>query len=109
MSELQKLAKEISNKYPQLLEQIIGDPNFINNVIAAGEGMMGQADDENETLYGKFFEGEIKLTEDQKNEVNDIVEMGFPFDEVIQLYVAYGHNKELTVNALFDEQLNSDL
>jgi len=99
---------QLAQANPQMFAQMIGDPNFMQNVMAAGEGLMAQGG-EDETLYEKMFEGEVKLSVEQKKEVQDIVDMGFQFEEVIQLYVAYGHSKELTVNALFDEQLNDDI
>ena len=99
---------QLAQQNPQAFAQIIGDPNFVNNVIAAGEGFMAQGG-EDEEMYGKVFSGNVELTAEQKKEVQDIVDMGFPFEEVIQLYVAYGHSKELTVNALFDEQLDGDM
>ena len=99
---------QMAQANPQLFAQMLNDPNFMNNLLATGEELM-QAGGEDEALYEKVFSGKVDLTNEQKKEVQDIVEMGFPFEEVIQLYVAYGHNKELTVNALFDDQLNDDL
>ena len=101
------LIAQIAQSQPQAFAQMLNDPNFMNNVLAAGDGLLAQGG-EDESLYGKVFEGDIDLTDVQKKEVQDIVDMGFPFEDVVQYYVAYGHSKDLTVNALFDEKLDDD-
>ena len=88
---------QIAQQNPQFFAQVISDPNFINNLVQVEPT-------EEDTMYEKFFEGEIKLTDDQKKDVNEIVAMGFPFEDVIQYYVAYDNNKEMALNALFNEK-----
>lgn len=86
---------QIAQQNPQFFAQVINNPNFINNLM--------QAEPE-DPMYDKLFEGEIQLTDVQKKEVNEIIAMGFPFEEVIQYYIAYDHNKEMALNALFNEK-----
>jgi len=88
---------QIAQQNPQFFAQVISDPNFVNNLVQAEPT-------EEDTMYEKFFEGEIKLTDEQKKDVNEIVAMGFPFEDVIQYYVAYDNNKEMALNALFNEK-----
>lgn len=91
------MLQQIAQQNPQFFAQVINDPNFLNNLIQAEPT-------EEDAVYEKLFEGEINLTDAQKKEVNEIVAMGFPFEDVIQYYVAYDHNKEMALNALFGEK-----
>lgn len=88
---------QVAQQNPQGFMQVISDPNFINNILQAEPS-------EEDSMYDRFFDGEIQLTDTQKQDVNDIVAMGFPFEDVIQYYIAYDHNKEMTINALFSER-----
>lgn len=89
---------QIIQQNPQFMMQFIGDPNFLNNLIQAEPT-------EEDAMYEKFFDGEIQLNDAQKKEVQEIMTMsGCPFAEVIQYYEAYDHNKEMTLNALFNEK-----
>lgn len=88
---------QVAQQNPQFFAQVVSDPNFVNN-------LMQTEPTEEDSMYEKFFDGEIKLTDDQKKDVNEIVAMGFSFEDVIQYYIAYDNNKEMALNALFDEK-----
>lgn len=101
------IIQQVAQQNPNFLAQLINDPNFINNLVHE-EHIEGDEEyveeDQTNGVYEKFFEGEIILTDNQKQEVNDIVAMGFPFEDVIPFYVACDHNKEQAINALFKEK-----
>ena len=105
MSDPQIQAMSQSN--PQEFMQLISDPNFINNVIQAG-GQEGEYDPEEEALYQQTMgQGTVQLTAEQKQDVEEIVNMGLgTFELVLQYYVAFGHDKAATVNLLLNEQLD---
>ena len=99
---------QMAQENPEAFAQIMNDPNFLSNIIQMGEGFEEEYDDEDEQLYEKIFQGDAGLTEEQKKEVEVITNMGLgSYEDTIQLYVAYGHNKDATVNALLDEKFNS--
>ena len=88
---------QIAQQNPQFFAQVINDPNFLNNLVQAEPT-------EEDAMYEIVFDGEIQLTDEQKKDVNEIITMGFPFEDVIQYYIAYDHNKEMALNALFSEK-----
>jgi len=82
------------------LMQLINDPNFLNSIIQEGDEF-----EDDDPMYEKIFEGDVQLTVEQKKEVDEIINMGFgTYEDTIQLYVAYGYNKDATVNALLDDK-----
>ena len=95
--------QQMAQQNPAAVQQMMNDPSFINNIMQLGQQMQ-----EEEQLYNKVFDGKIDLTEEQKAEVEEIVAMGFgTYEEVVQFYIAFDHNKEMTVNHLLNEQLDS--
>ena len=110
---------ELNQQNPQMLQQLITDPNFINQVVQLGQTAYGNVDgdgiddfmdvDDQEELYQNMFgaQVEIPLTAQQKQEVAEIVQLGFgSYEDAIQYYVAYDHNKELAINALLNDKLD---
>lgn len=92
---------------PQIQQLIQQNPQALMQVLGNMQGGMG--DVENDENYDKIFEGDIELTEEQKKEVQEIVGMGCgSFENVIQYYVAFGYNKEQTINALLNEELDDN-
>jgi len=90
--------QQIAQQHPEEFNQLMNDPNLLNNIMHAGQ------EDE---LYNKVFEGDVQLTEDQKKEVNEIVEMGFgTYEDAVQYYIALDYNKEATINAILNDQLD---
>lgn len=104
---------QMAQQNPQALMQVISDPNFINNILQVGQETLELLDDNDinsdEQLYEKVFAGmgTINLTEEQKKEVIEIVDLGFgTFEDAVQYYVAYEHNKEMAINALLNDRLD---
>ncbi len=104
------MIQQMAQANPQAFMQMIADPNFINNVIQAGQ-QMGEYDEEEEAMYQQYIggqENQVQLTEAQKQELEEIVNMGLaPYEIVLQYYVAFGYDKVTTVNHLLNEQLDN--
>ncbi|ARF09684.1 ubiquitin family protein [Indivirus ILV1] len=104
--------QQMAQANPNAFQQMVTDPNFINNVIQASE-QMGEYDEDgdDEATYQEYVGGQTNmnnLTESQKQDVDDIVNMGLgPYEVVLQYYVAFGYSKETTANHLLNEQLDN--
>ena len=91
--------QQMSQQNPEVFQQIINDPSLINNIMQLTQTMQ-----QDEQMYNKVFDGDINLTEEQKAEVEEIVSMGFGvYEDVVQYYIAFDYNKEMTVNHLLNE------
>ena len=90
----------IYNQDPNAFMNLLSGPNFINSVVQVGEQL------ENLNLNNQVLEADIDLNDNEKQEVNDLVNMGFRYDDVIQYYMALEKNKELTAHALMNEMLD---
>lgn len=92
--------QQIAQQNPQGFAQFISDPNFLNNVMQHTDE---DYNEEDEQMYQNFFGGQINLTDAEKLEVEEIVNMGLgTFEDTLQYYVAMNRDKEATVNALLD-------
>lgn len=45
----------------------------------------------------------MELTEDELNDINDLVSLGFSYDEVVQVYMIVGKNKAVAANMLLEQ------
>jgi hypothetical protein len=94
---------QLSQQYPNELQQIINDPSFLNSPIQ----IEGIEDEEEDPMYEKVFTGQLQLTDIQKKDVEDLISSGFgTYEDIIQMYVAMDYNKDATANALLDEKFN---
>lgn len=70
--------------------QPFNNPQFIENV-SLSLGSLTQSGEE---------ATEVALSDNEKKDVDDLVELGFPFSEALEMYNYCGKNKELAANNL---------
>lgn len=107
---LAPLLENLSNRYPQLREQIMANPEvFVSMLLeAVGDNLQGTMDFENMAEgEDELAEGEqptpITLSEDDEQAVGRLCELGFERTLVIQVYFACDKNEEIAANMLFSE------
>ncbi|KAL3235555.1 Rad23p [Nakaseomyces bracarensis] len=107
---LAPLLENLSNRYPQLREQIMANPEvFVSMLLeAVGDNLQGAMDFENMAEgEGELAEGEqpaqITLSEDDEQAIARLCELGFERTLVIQVYFACDKNEEIAANMLFSE------
>lgn len=88
---------QTAQQNPQAFLQMLNNPEFLNSLVQFGEDM-GEVSE---------FEGVYEeLTDDQKKDIDEMVEMGFDFNDIVQYYCLNDHNKEITMNILLNQQLD---
>lgn len=96
-----KLVLYISkNKLETKKEEIkeIKENETINNIIP-NQNLFSLSNENNDN-----YQYSLNFTEEQEKDIDDILTMGCgSYEEIIQYYIAFDYNKELTVNALFNE------
>lgn len=107
---LAPLLENLSNRYPQLREQIMANPEvFVSMLLeAVGDNLQGAMDFENMAEgEGELAEGEqptpITLSEEDEQAIARLCELGFERTLVIQVYFACDKNEEIAANMLFSE------
>lgn len=93
---------------PDEFKNIISDPNFLRTVAASGD-VIQQMSGTSQQMSGMTQQSPtpsqppqtIQLTDTEKNDVNNLVALGFQEDEVIRVYIACGKNTEQAANVLF--------
>ena len=88
--------------------QILNDPSYIQNVLHIGQQMDLQNNEEGneDGANEENMSVQIDLTENEMNDVNELVTMGFSFEDCVQYYIAFDKNKELAINALMNDMLD---
>ncbi|QKF93689.1 ubiquitin protein [Fadolivirus algeromassiliense] len=90
---------QFAGQNPQAFLQMVSNPDFLNNIVEVGD----QYEEASE------FEGMYdNLTDDQKKDVDEMINMGFDFNDIIQYYCLNDHNKEATINILLNQQLDEN-
>ena len=85
---------QLFNQYPNEIQELISNPNFMQTVLSMGsQGAFG--DNPNEI--------QINITEEERNDINELMSLGFTENEVIQVYYACNKNKEQAASMLFEE------
>lgn len=88
---------------PQFIQQLGSNNNLINQLMTQ---LMETQEPEDE-IYDKFFEGELNLTENEKKDIEEIVSSGLgSFEDVVQFYIACDKNKNNTLQALLNDNLD---
>lgn len=104
--------QQMANSDPQGFMQFISNPNFLNQVMAAGQNAELDDDfDENGEMYQQYIgqNEQVDLTDAQKQDLQEMVNMGLgPYPIILQYYVAFGYDKVTTVNHLLNEQLDNN-
>jgi hypothetical protein len=98
---------QMAQQYPQQFNQILNNPNFMNQLMQMGGGTDGNIYEEDDYI-NENFEGEVKLTLEEKKDIDELVSMGFSFEDSVQYYMAYEKNKDLAANALVEARLEDD-
>lgn len=112
---LAPLLENLANRYPQLREQIMGNPEvFVSMLLeAVGDNLQGGMEglegltegvDASEAQGGEGTQEEIiALSDDDEQAISRLCELGFERTLVIQVYFACDKNEEITANMLFSE------
>lgn len=96
---------------PGITAQMLTDPAFINGFAQQMSQVMNGEYNDGEDYYDDYDNNMLNLdvTPEQKKEIQDMVTEGFgSFEDVVQYYVAFGYDKNATVNALLDNKFNDD-
>jgi len=83
---------------PQGVQQMMQNPEEFVNHLSQMLGNMQMGDEDGEG--GGYIK--ITMTENEKNDVDELVNMGFDKNDVLQTYMACDKNKEMTANILMD-------
>ena len=79
---------------PEMSQLFNQHPNFMQTVLSVG-------------LHGAFGDNphvlHINITEDDRNDINELMALGFTENEVIQVYYACNKNKEQAASMLFED------
>ncbi|QLQ79113.1 hypothetical protein HG537_0B04610 [Torulaspora globosa] len=113
---LAPLLENLSNRYPQLREQIMANPEvFISMLLeAVGENLQDVMTEVDETreLEGEAAsavspsqgqEANVEVSESDELAIGRLCELGFERALVMQVYFACGKNEEIAANMLFNE------
>lgn len=113
---LAPLLENLSNRYPQLREQIMANPEvFISMLLeAVGENLQDVMTevDESRELEGEAAaaaspsqgqEANVEVSESDELAIGRLCELGFERALVMQVYFACGKNEEIAANMLFNE------
>lgn len=95
------IIKAFSEQHPEEFKSIISDENFLKNAVSMGSTMqsMGMGAMSPQSIPSES-QSVIQLTEPEKADVDSLVAMGFDSNEVLQIYMACGKNKEQAANLL---------
>ena len=86
---------QLFSQYPNEIQELVSNPNFIQTAMSMGsQGVFGNNPD---VL-------QINITEEERNDINELMSLGFTENEVIQVYFACNKNKEQAATMLFEEQ-----
>ncbi len=86
---------------PEAFQQMINDPNFLQQVMGVG-AMMDGAEGEEDNDHAV-----IQFTKAEKEELDDLVAMSsLSINEVVQYYLVCDRNKELAANMIMNEMLD---
>lgn len=111
---LAPLLENLSNRYPQLREQIMANPEvFVSMLLeAVGENLedaMTGLDEAGDLEAGAAATGQpaeeanIEVSESDEQAIARLCELGFERTLVMQVYFACGKNEEIAANMLFNE------
>lgn len=111
---LAPLLENLSNRYPQLREQIMANPEvFISMLLeAVGENLqdvMTEVDEARElegagaVPQSQGEEASVEVSENDELAIGRLCELGFERALVMQVYFACGKNEEIAANMLFNE------
>lgn len=113
---LAPLLENLSNRYPQLREQIMANPEvFISMLLeAVGENLqdvMTEVDDSRDlesegaatAAQPQGEESIVEVSESDELAIGRLCELGFERTLVMQVYFACGKNEEIAANMLFNE------
>jgi hypothetical protein len=85
---------QLFNHYPNEIQELISNPNFMQTVLSMGsQGAFGN----NPNVL------QINITEEERNDINELMSLGFTENEVIQVYYACNKNKEQAAIMLFED------
>lgn len=90
--------RRMEEENPGSLDEMMSHPEFVNMIASEGQRM-------NEAGY----ETAIEVTPTEKQEIEELIEMGFQEEYAIQYYLAAGRNKELAYNILKSESEREDI
>lgn len=104
----------------QLLMQFMTSPNAHQiNPATLGQSLNNQAltnflqnlgnlQEEDDPLFDKVFDGDLELSQEEKSDVDEIMKMGFQYEDAVQYYIAFDRNKEAAITALYNETLDDN-
>jgi hypothetical protein len=85
---------QMLNQYPNEIQELISNPEFMQSVVSMGnQGVFNN----NQNIL------QINITEEERNDINELMTLGFTENEVIQVYFACNKNKEQTASMLFED------
>jgi len=85
---------QLLNQYPNEIQELVSSPNFMQTVLSMGsQGAFGN----NPNVL------QINITEEERNDINELMSLGFTENEVIQVYYACNKNKEQSATMLFED------
>ena len=102
---------------PELIQQMLQNPEIMNSIIQQTTNMMNtNYDDEQFEVevpsneYNQLAQQMnipnnvigVQLTEQENSDINELVQMGFPKNMVMQAYLSSGKQKEHAINLLVD-------
>ena len=100
---LDDFPQEMTPELSQMLQNqssMLSNPEFMQYM---NQMVSGMNDDD-------YLDSDVEafgLTQEQKQDLEEIMATGFgSYDEIIQYYVAFGYDKNATVNALLDNKFN---
>ena len=85
---------QLLNQYPDEIQELVSSPNFMQSVISMGNN--GVFNVNQNTL-------QINITEEERNDINELMSLGFTENEVMQVYFACNKNKEQAASMLFED------
>ena len=98
------------------INNIISNPDFINNILnSLGQQFnVENSTDENEqedthtNELNEYFEN-LNLSDTDEQNIDELTNLGFSREEVLQIYIASNKNKEIAANLLIDNQSNQEV
>jgi len=95
---------------PQGFATMISDPTFVQNIVITGQQLFnGESDDLFEEGIDDNEENtsiveSLGLTDEDKTNIDELMNMGFSRVDVLQYYLASDKNKEIAANLLFSSR-----
>lgn len=87
---------QMAQQNPEELQQILLDPNFMQNVMNVGESIGVSYDDsESEDIN-------IIFNDEEKKDIDHLISLGFDQTDAVQYYLACDKNKEAAANMMME-------